>query len=237
MAFTRQIIKLARHSTEVRLVFDRYINESLKARTRSKRTSGHEVKYRISDVTNISNISLKQLLSHIDTKQDLTIYLSNHTVEALEEINKRYVVTVDTISRTNIEQFPEDMRQHDHEEADTLLVLHCWDIARHDPFTECTVYSPDTDVFLLLVHHFESLPQSLIFRTGRGKDLRDISIRSCYEAIGPKHARALLGLHTLTGCDQTGRFSSKSKSFWWKQFLEADTDSLNALSELGKKIF
>ena len=74
-------------------MFDRYIKESLKAKTRNKRTSGKEVRYKISDVTDISNIRLKQLLSHIDTKQDLTIYLSNHTAKALEEINKRYVIT------------------------------------------------------------------------------------------------------------------------------------------------
>ena len=215
-------------------MFDRYIKESLKARTRSKRTSGHEVRYQISDNTNISNIQLKQLLSHIDTKQDLTVYLANHTIEALEEVGKRYVVTYDTLSKTNIDEFA-DLLKHDHEEADTLLVLQCWEIARQNPFTECIVYSPDTDVFLLLVHHFESLPQSLIFRTGKGKDMRDICIRSCFEAIGPSHAKALLEFHTITGCDQTGRFSGKSKSFcWWKQFIDADTDSLNALAELGK---
>ena len=217
-------------------MFDRYIKESLKARTRSKRTSGKEVRYKLSDVTDISNIRLKQLLSHIDTKQDLTIYLSNHTAKALEEINKRYVITFDTKSITNLDQFPEELRRHDHEEADTLLLLHCWDIGRQNTFNECIVYSPDTDVFLLLVHFYESLPQSLLFRTGRGKDLRSICIKSCYEAIGPNRAKALLGLHTLTGCDQTEKFSGKSKSFWWKNFLDADSEILDALGELGKII-
>ena len=32
-------------------------------------------KYQVSDATNIENIALKQFLSHIDTKQELTKYL------------------------------------------------------------------------------------------------------------------------------------------------------------------
>ena len=74
---------------EIRLVFDQYIKDSLKSRTRKKRTSGKEVRYKISDATNIANISLKQLLSHIGTKQDLTIYLGEKFVEAMNNTNKR----------------------------------------------------------------------------------------------------------------------------------------------------
>lgn len=97
--------------------------------TRTKRSSGHELPSQIKDTINIANNRLHQLLSPVGTKQDLTIYLVNHTATALDEINKPYVVTFDTISETNINQFTIDMTQHDHEEADTLLILHCWDIA------------------------------------------------------------------------------------------------------------
>ena len=71
-----------------------------------------------------------------------------------------------------------------------------------------------------------------VFRTGRGKEIRDFEVHACFEAIGAKHAKALLGFHTFTGCDQTG-FNGKSKSSWWKVFLEADDNILGALSMLG----
>ena len=228
------MIKLAAHFTEVRLVFDRYINDSLKAGTRRKRTSGKEVRYQISDSTKITSIQLKTLLSHIDTKQDLTVYLARKSITALEQIRKNYVVTYDKVRETNLEEFPEYISTHDHEEADTLLILHCWDAARKDPFTMCTVFTPDTDVFLLLVRFYPSLTQSLVFRTGRGNELRDIDVRSCYEAIGTDHAKALLAFHTFTGCNQTGRFCGKSKTVWWKEFRKADESTLNALAKLGK---
>ena len=57
-------------------MFERYIKESLKARTRGNRTSGNKIRYNVSDSTKISSISFNSLLSHIDTKQDLTVYLA-----------------------------------------------------------------------------------------------------------------------------------------------------------------
>lgn len=230
-------MKLSQNFEEVRLVFDRYIDDSLKERTRKKRTSGKEVRYKVSDSTNIANITLKQLLSHIETKQQLTKYLAKYFIEIITSTNKRYVVTYDKISESNIQDSIEDVATHDHEEADTLIVLHCLNIARQNPFSECTVYSPDTDVFLLLIHHYDMLPQALHFRTGRGKDIRDIDIRSCQEALRPAQVKALLGFHVLTGCDQIGKFNGKSKTFWWKQFVDCDEDMLESLANLGKILF
>ena len=69
-------------------------------------------------------------------------------------MGKSYVVTYDLVSETNIHDLAPDIRVHDHEEADTLLILHCYDVARHDPFAECVAMR----VFIKLVrkryHHF-----------------------------------------------------------------------------------
>ena len=73
----------------------------------------------------------------------------------------------DMTSETNIPNFSM-VREHDHEEAGTLLILHCLDVAKRDPFSECVVFSPDTDVFLLLIHHFLELRSCTLFRIGRG---------------------------------------------------------------------
>ena len=134
--------------TEVRLLFHRYIRDSLKTRARRKRTSGKEIRYKISDSTNISSISLKALLRHIDTKQDLNVYLDKNSKSGFKSVSQQFVVTYDKISENNVEGFPDIMKTHDN----TLLIPHCSNIARRDPFTTCTVYLPDTDVFLLLIH-------------------------------------------------------------------------------------
>ena len=234
MAFYNQLRKITSSFNEVRLVFDRYLKQSLKSRTRKKRTSGQEmVIYQVSGTANISNESLKALLAHIETKQQLTIFLSKYCKREFQGSNIDFAVTYDQITETNMDGFTEELKNHDHEEADTLLILHAIDVARKDIFTECYVYSPDTDVFLLLLHHYESLPLSTYFRTGKGEKERDINIRNCYEGIGGNRAAAVLGLHVLTGCDQTGRFAGKSKSTWWKSFTNADANIIQALTVLG----
>ena len=92
------------------------------------------------------------------------------------------------------------------------MILHCWYVAKRDPFTSCTIYLPDTYGYLLLLRFYLSLPQSLAFHTGKGTDFHQIDI-ACYEAIGPICTNVLLEFHTFTGCDQTERFSEKSKTF------------------------
>ena len=98
--------------------------------------------------------------------------------------------------------------------------LHCL-LARHKCISLVGTFLPISDA-------------ALVFRTGRGIELRDIDVRSCYEAIGTDHAKALLVFHTFTDCDKTGRFCGKSKTVWWKEFRKADESTLDALAKLGK---
>ena len=116
---------------------------------------------------------------------------------------------------------------------DTLLVLHAIVVAKTNPFNECVVVFPDTDVFLLLLHYYEVLPPATLFLTGRGDAEHDISIQQCYESIGCKKVKAILGFHVFTGCDQIGRFSGKAKLTWWKEFIKSYDAALTALTQLG----
>ena len=175
---------------------------------------------------------MKQLLAHINTKQALTEYLADYTLNVLKD-TKSVAITFSKQTKTNIQGFNLDLANHDHEEADTLLVLHAIDVGKSNPFQECIVVSLDKDVFLLLVHYYEQLPNSTGFRTGSGKNEPTISVQRCFEALGSKRAEAILGFHVLTGCDQIGRFSGKSKSSWWQEFLKCNEDALIALAKLG----
>jgi len=178
----------------------RYIQQSLKARTRKKRTSGNETRYKISSNSDISKIPLKTLLANIETKQALTEYLAAYVMDSLEGTRK-LAITFAKQTVTNISDFSDDMRCHDHEEADTLLILHAIGVAKRNPFTECIIVSPDTDVFLLLLHHYEQIPNATLFRTRTGNKERDISIQRCYESLGSEKSKAIFGFHVLTGCD------------------------------------
>ena len=131
----------------------RYIQLSLKNRTKEKWISGNQaIKYKVLSNSNIINKLLKQLLVHINTKQALTEYLADYTLNALKD-TKSVAITFSKQTKTNIQGFNLDLANHDHEEANTLLVLHAINVGKSNPFQECIIVSPDTDVFLLLVHY------------------------------------------------------------------------------------
>ena len=76
----------------MRVVFDWYKTDSLKSRTRVKRTSRKNVRYQVIDSTNICGILLKQLLSYVLTKRDLTVYLSKYFKDYFKDSNCQYVL-------------------------------------------------------------------------------------------------------------------------------------------------
>ncbi len=71
------------------------------------------------------------------------------------------------------------------------------------------VWSPDTDVLLLLmdlvaVDEIE-LPNRVNLITGKGQHRRSINILDCVNAIGHKKSNGLLGLHNFSGVDWGGK--------------------------------
>ena len=234
-AFIRRLGREASSYSEVRLIFDRYLTTSLKEKTREKRTAGNEIKYRVSDNTNIANVPLKQCLSHIDTKAELTTYLSEKILSHFQNKgDKRFVVVHDTVAESNFEDFSEDLKQHDHEEADTLIVLHAIDASNSNRRVQrLHVFSPDTDVFLLLLNKYPQLCPNTVFITGRGQTRRQIRLRDIHEQLGEEKADRLLGFHAFTGADTSGRFAGKTKKKCFNTFMTASSDELRAFGSLG----
>ena len=72
-----------RESEEVRLVFDRYdLPSSLKTATRAQRqVTTDPVYYRITDSTQTAKVNMKLLLSHSNTKMELTVCLAQKSME------------------------------------------------------------------------------------------------------------------------------------------------------------
>ena len=96
---------------------------------------GSNVKYKITSNSVLGKKSLKQLLAHIETKQALTEYLAEYTMDSRKD-SSQIAVTFLNQTITNIPEFSVDLRNHDHKEADTLLVLHTIDVAKTNPLNE-----------------------------------------------------------------------------------------------------
>ena len=93
---------------------------------RKTRTKGKSTFYHVSDSTLIQNISVKDFLSNINTKAELTKYLAlkclEHSKSLVNQL-KSFIVTFETESQGNC-HVPEILLNHNQEEADTLLLLH-----------------------------------------------------------------------------------------------------------------
>ena len=208
--FLDQLSTMAGDYDEVRLVFDRYINPSLKEQMRRKRTKGKSTYYHVKDITLIQNISLKDFLSNIKTKAELTTYLAAQTTDHSKGPTnklKKFIVTSGTETKGNT-CVPSTLVTHSQEEADTLMLLHALSIDKH---AEVVIASPDTDVFLMMIQMYPSLPCDISFLTGKGNLKRSIPVQPVYNKLGHKRASAILGVHALTGSDMSGRFAGRTK--------------------------
>ena len=173
--------------------------------------------YHVKDNTHIKNVTLKDFLSDVRTKEELTEYLAQKVVcHSRSDSNrlKRCMVTSGTKTEGNV-QIPASLLSYIQEEADTIMILHAASVNKD---SHLVVFSPDTDVLLLLVHFFPKLPESTTFLTGKGRLRRCISVHSIFSKLGQKRSAALLGLHAFTGCDITGRFGGRTKDFCFKTF-------------------
>ena len=219
-------------SDEIRLIFDRYdIPASLKQVTRLKRQGQLDlIYYRITPSTLITKVTMKKLLSHNRTKDELAKYLAEQTLEYAEKNGARAVVAYGCECKGT----KRDMSylKSDQEEADTKIVLHALD-ATANGATEIRIHSPDTNVFVLALRRYPDLCQNTVFVTGKGDTYRTIKLQPIVRALGPLKTAALPSFHALTGADNTGSFAKKGKCTCWSVFKEANDDVIQALSQLG----
>ena len=119
-----------------------------------------------------------------------------------------------TVSLTQSSVAVEHNLRSDHEEADTRLLLHAKHAANTHP--RIVIQSPDTDVAVLSVAHFEELfCQELWFKTGVKDRQRYIPIHDIHLSFGRLLSKCLLSFHALTGCDSTSALSGIGKKKAW----------------------
>ena len=128
---------------------------------------------------------------------------------------KRYVVTYNSTAESNIIDFPEELKFHSHEEADTLIVLDSIEVAKRNPFCQLYVACSDTDVLLLLLYFYLQICNNTVFHA----TTREINVGCAYNALGNEKSMALLGFHAFTGCDLTERLVDFRKPLTSIHFL------------------
>ena len=220
---------------EVHILFDRYdMDKSLKTATRVHHQAGKQpIAFHVNDTTKIENTPLRDLLSHTNTKDELTVYLAAHVIEHGRETGKSYVV----VSRDTVNASGMDVNhlQSIQEEADTKIILHAVDAASRGAKT-LHIYSLDTDVLVLCLHRFRDLPDDTHFIIGTGQRKRSIKLLPIYEALGADTANVLPRFHAFSGADNTGSFSGKGKILCWKVFQKSSDENKKAFADFGSDL-
>ena len=204
--FIKRIVKMMKGYDEGRIVFDRYVDQSLKHKTRSKR-SETSTEFAVHPDMCLT-MSIKDLLSASSTKRKLTTMIALATLEHFMSNNNAEVVVVyDNKIVKGV--CPDSEVLHTHEEADTLIpnqVLACIGANEHDGFgLDIVVSSPDTDVLIYCIDVAANgkLKENttLQFITGKGTNRRVIDVRERVNEIGSAKTKALVGFHNFTGAD------------------------------------
>ena len=115
-AFVNHVEKLFSNSNNGRLIFDRYLEGSLKGQTRREQAKDcNPIKYKVSDT-----MDMKSLLSHMETKSKLTFFLKDNVLQNYSSSNKRIIAVCGTETASNLLNDP-ILPVDNHEEATSLL--------------------------------------------------------------------------------------------------------------------
>lgn len=86
------------------------------------------------------------------------------------------------------------------------------EVAKFISFTNLVVYCCDIDILLLFLYYFDDLYNSAIFFTTRQKNI----LRTLHNHLGSELCTSLLGIHKITGCNQTREFAGFTEKTCWK---------------------
>lgn len=195
-------------SGDVYLVFDRYMEGSIKESTRNERDQGASRVYTLRPATRLP--SQKVILTVSRNKKQLIDLISEDLISHKDVFNNKLVITGNDPVPVQIEQGVVSRREDMaimHEEADTMLIQQVASVG----VANALVVADDTDVFVLLCHFvFNRDITGHVMMTSpiRGRTVIDIN------ASVDKNRTImddLLAAHGLTGCDTVAMYHGIGK--------------------------
>jgi hypothetical protein len=117
------------------------------------------------------------------------------------------------------------------EETDTRVVLYLHHAAALG-YKSAVVRSPDTDIFMIILHHAHAIKLTVYLDTGSGKHRQLLNLSELAESLGKDYCTTLLGFYVYSGEDCTSAFKGKGKVGPLKK-LEKNPRFHKAFRQLG----
>ena len=205
LPFIPYITSQLHNATCLDLVWDRYVEDSLKGTARAKRGKG--VRRRVM----AKGVIPKNCQDFVRVNSNITEFfnfLSRALLVAFNQNGKQLVITDgDSILSKPPLHGSDLLSPCTHEEADTRLLLHANHAALHG-LLKILIMTVDTDVVILAVSVAATrCPEyELWIAFGTHKHFSYLASHKMAIALGMKKAKALPMFHALTGCDTVSSF-------------------------------
>ena len=216
------------------VVFDTYLESSLKTATRLRRGKGQR---RRVVPENKCPGQWKQFLQDSQNKKEITKFLAERLVSFTHPSGRQMFATCEEKVLSNTVM---TMVESDHEKADTRVMLH----AQHalaQGMNRVKIISNDTDVVIIALGIYHKLRakyhfDDIIIEFGMKKDHKTINLKAVAEQLGESRCQALPFFHAFTGSDTTSSFKGigKKKAY---EALKAFKSADSTLAEMSFQAF
>ena len=237
--FVPYLLSVLSKTERVDVVFDVYLEHSLKVLTREKRGVG--TRTHVDGHAKIPT-TWQEFLRVDENKSELFYFLAETNLDESDIQGKTVIFTYNESVRVAAGCVDvSGVECCNHEEADTRIILHSYHAAGSG-YDTVKIRTVDTDVVVLAISFFSRLNVSeLWIHYGVGRSARLIAVHEISASLAPTKCSVFAPtkcsvlpiFHALTGCDTTSAFYGKGKKTAWLTW-EAYPDLTQALLNLSQ---
>ena len=202
-SFLRFIEAQLCHAHRVDIVWDKYIENSLKVTTRSHRGTG--VRRRVTPTNQLPR-NWSSFLREDSNKHELFMFLADFASSL--EVHGQVITTYGQDVRCTSPRETASLSPGTHEEADTRMLLHLADAVQQGD-RKILLRTIDTDVLVLAVFVFHDLLSARNVGGVWNRNMRYVPAHSIARNLGSERSKALPAFHAFTGCDTVSCFAGR----------------------------
>jgi len=219
----------------VDIVADCYRNNSIKSSERIKR--GDSEKVIIGSLFSRLPRDMNKFLMNNDNKNSLIKlifrFIRDNRARVLQMLQTETIILSGDSECYNVTatSVSESTLKSNHEEADTKVVMHVYDILQNTSLS-IVLRSPsgDTDILVILLGVITSGKERVYYDYGNGKNRKGTWLHAVQ--LEDDQQSALIGFHAFTGNDYVSSFLRKGKKMCWKVMMKNE-DFIKSFSDLG----
>lgn len=208
----------SKHAHRIDLVFDSYIDLSVKDSERKRREGHQPIELNLVMEDTPLPVEMDRFWPSNENKHKLQLLLAQQAISrakgkptdqeiVMSGFSDEPCMSCCSGSSDEVSELCLDI-----EEADSRIIPHALHAVKHG-VERIVVLSADTDIFVLLLYYWQTLQVQGLFelwmKAGVRDSTRHIPIHLLASRIGLDLCKVLPAVHTLTGCDYTSKVGTK----------------------------